>query len=238
MACVNFLLPLAGMDGALAAVLHAVDDDVKDIVPIEHKGNTSLVEFEWIGEERPLERVRRWKRGERVTSVDALMVAHTDIGRRVYFLEWKYTESYSPSNYKGNTRHYPAYSALYASESSSFNGTAPMDELLYEPFYQLMRQRLLADRMVNDGELGVSDAKVIAVVPEGNIAYRERITSTPLAQRFPNLNTVSDVFRATLKRPDESYAIVCPSTLVAAVERECGDAAEDWVAYQRKRYGL
>ena len=129
------------------------------------------------------------------------------------------------------------YSAKYNAESSSFNGIAPMDELLYEPFYQLMRQRLLADRMIDKGELEVTEAKVIAVVPEGNTAYRERITSPPLVQRFPNLKTVSDVFRATLKRPDDAYAIVCPSVLVAAVERECGDAAAEWVSYQRERYG-
>ena len=113
-----------------------------------------------------------------------------------------------------------------------------MDELLYEPFYQLMRQRLLADRMVANGELGVTDAKVVAVVPEGNDAYRTRITSPKLRDRFPDHKTVSDVFRATLKRPDAAYGIVCPSVLVAAVERECGDAAADWVAYQRERYGL
>ena len=113
-----------------------------------------------------------------------------------------------------------------------------MDELLYEPFYQLMRQRLLADRMVNNSELGVSSARVIAVVPNGNIAYRERITSPELRERFPNLKTVSDVFRATLKQPEKTYGIVCPSVLVAAVERECGEAASEWVNYQRERYGL
>ena len=113
-----------------------------------------------------------------------------------------------------------------------------MDELLYDPFYQLMRQRLLADRMVAERELGVIDAKVVAVVPNGNATYRERITSPPLAQRFPNLTTVSDVFRATLKQPDDAYAMVCPSVLVDAVEQECGNAAAEWVKYQRERYGL
>ena len=74
-----------------------------------------------------------------------------------------------------------------------------------------MRLRLLADRMANKGELGVTEAKVVVVVPEGNTTYRETITSPPLADRFPNLKTVSDVFRATLKRPNDAYAIVCQS---------------------------
>ena len=159
-------------------------------------------------------------------------------------LEWKYVETYGNNVFLGNGRagetRRRRYSTRYNAESSSFHGdgVVPMEELLYEPFYQLMRQRLLADRMVANGELGVTEAKVVAVVPEGNTAYRNRITSPPLKERFPNLKTVSDVFRAALKRPDDAYAIVCPSTLVAAVERECGDAAAEWVAYQRERYGL
>lgn len=237
-ACVNFLLPLTRIDGDLTTIIREIDSDVQEAVPIEHNGYVSLVEFEWVGEERPLEHVRRWKRGERVTSVDALMVAETHVGRRAYLMEWKYTESYPINEYKGNETRRQRYSGLYSAESSSFNGVAPMDELLYEPFYQLMRQRLLGDRMVEKGELGVTEAKVIAVVPEDNAAYRERITSPPLAQRFPDLKTVSDVFRATLKQPEKAYGIVCPSTLVAAVERECGDAASEWITYQRERYGL
>ncbi len=242
-ACINFLLPLVEIGGALAAVLRAIDGGVKDIVAIEHQETVAPVEFEWIGLGGPLEEGAAPTRGANTTSVDAFMVAETDAGRRAYLLEWKYVEEYpTRNNYLGNgsrgdTRR-RRYSSLYSAEYSSFNGSTPMDELLYEPFYQLMRQRLLADRMVNNGELGITDAKVVAVVPKDNTAYRERITSPPLAQRFPNLNTVSDVFSATLKRPDEAYNIFCPSTLIAAVERDCGDAAAEWVKYQRERYGL
>lgn len=236
--CVNFLLPLAYIEGALTAVLRSIDGDVRQVVTIEHLGNTSPVEFEWIGLRSPLERVHGRKRGDRMTSVDALVIADTDHGLRAYFMEWKYAESYLPDIPRDVTRHYPVYSGLYTDEASSFNGAVPMDELLYEPFYQLLRQRLLADRMVNNRELGVSDAKVIAVVPQGNAAYREGITSPSLRQRFPELKTVSEVFRATLKRPDDAYAMVCPSVLVDGVAREHSGAAADWIAYQRERYGL
>lgn len=240
-ACVNFLLPMAGIDGALSTILRAIDSDIKNVIPIEHDGNISPVEFEWIGLGGPLERGAAPTRGAKVTSIDAFMVAETDTGQRAYLLEWKYVEEYETkylgNGNSGNTRR-RQYSSLYDTESSSFNRVAPMDELLYEPFYQLMRQRLLADRMVNNRELGVSDAKVIAVVPQGNTKYREGITSPGLAQRFPDLKTVSDVFRATLKRPDAAYAMVCPSVLVDAVDQEHGGAAADWIAYQRERYGL
>ena len=239
-ACVNFLLPLAEITGALTAFLRAIDEDVREIVTIEHESNTSPVEFEWIGTAGPLEEGALPTRGAHTTSVDAFMVAETGHGRKAYLLEWKHAEEYPTKNMgtggSGETR-LRRYSSRYSAESSSFNSAAPVEELLYEPFYQLMRQRLLADRMVTDRELGVSEAKVIAVVPEDNTAYRNRVTSQPLVRRFPHLKSVSGVFRATLKQPDDAYAIVCPSLLVEAIERECGDAAADWARYQRERYG-
>ena len=121
--------------------------------------------------------------------------------------------------------------------TASFSGVVPMSALLYEPFYQLLRLRLLADRMVTDGELGIPEAKVVVVVPEDNLAYREQITSPPLARQFPHLYTVADVMRATLKQPDTSFASVCPSLLLEAVEQACGAAAALWAAYCRERYG-
>ena len=237
-ACVNFMLPLAAIPGALAAAIGAIDDDVKSIVDIHHEGRTSPVEFEWIGLGKSLE--GGTTRGAANTSVDAFVIADAGAGRRAYLMEWKYFEENKSGDDKGagasgETRK-RIYSPLY-NKSSAFTGEVPMSELLYEPFCQLMRLRLLADRMVAKGELGVTDTKVVVVVPEGNSGYRERIRDQPLTERFPN-KTVSDVMRATLKRPDATSAMVCPSVLVAAIERKCGseDAVRDWVAYQRERY--
>ena len=241
-ACLNFLMPLAGIPDALAAAIRAIDDDVEGIVDVRHEGRSAPVEFEWIGPEESLEGNRT--RGANSTSVDAFVIADTGAGRRAYLLEWKYVEEYKSGDDKGagsqgETRR-ARYSARYAAESSAFRGEVPMGELLYEPFYQLMRLRLLADRMVADRELDVTDAKVVVVAPEGNSAYRERVTSPPLRKRFPQHGTVSDVMRAALKDPDAAFASVCPSVLVDAVERECGSIPEvrEWAAYQRERYGL
>ena len=55
-ACVNFLLPLREIPGALTAVARAIDDDVQGIVPISDQGRESTVEIEWIGMGPPLER--------------------------------------------------------------------------------------------------------------------------------------------------------------------------------------
>ena len=57
-ACVNFLLPLSEIPGALRAVLCAIDNDVEDVLPIHHEGRESLVELEWIGLDTSLEGVK------------------------------------------------------------------------------------------------------------------------------------------------------------------------------------
>ena len=115
-----------------------------------------------------------------------------------------------------------------------------MKDLFYDPIDQMMRSRLLADRMMANEELNVSDARVIVVAPIENEAYR--ITPRRLAktERFPDLNTVSEVFSATLKDPDRAFATVSPTLLLDAVERECGgdEKVSDWSKYMRERYGL
>ena len=240
-ACANFLLPLRGVPGALTAVARAIDDDVEDIVPITHEGREAPVEIEWVGLDPPLEEDTAPTRGARATSVNAFMIGATGAGRRAYMLEWKYSEEYPKGEDKGRTesgkKRRRRYAHLYCHEASSFNGSVPMDELLYEPFYQIMRLRLLADRMVAEKELCVSDARVVVVVPKDNTPYREKITSPALVQRFPDFTTVEEVVRATLKDPDRAFTTISPETLLDAVEWECGDASPEWVAYQRERHG-
>ena len=104
-ACVNFMLPLAGIDGALLSLSRAIDDDVCRIADIHHEGNASQVEFEWIGLGRSLEGGST--RGSQNTSIDAFLVAETETGRRrAYLLEWKYVEQYQRTqpDFKGEGR--------------------------------------------------------------------------------------------------------------------------------------
>ena len=56
-ACVNFLLPLVDIPGALTAVLNALDDDVTGAVDIENQGTSCPVELEWIGLDHALARL-------------------------------------------------------------------------------------------------------------------------------------------------------------------------------------
>ena len=108
-ACVNFLLPLAEMPGALAAAFRAIDSDVKDIVDIRHKGKTSPVEFEWIGLERSLE--GGTTRGFNNTSVDAFVIATR-------------ARDNGPTSWSGNILRITALAITEARETAAKNGDA------------------------------------------------------------------------------------------------------------------
>ncbi len=239
--CVNFVLPLAEIENGLLALLAAVDDDVTSIVTIEAPiaGTSSPVEFEWIGLGHALEDQSETRRGEFSTSVDAFLVAETRSGRRAYLLEWKYTESYRKNDMgrgqKGQTRR-RRYRAPYAA-SPAFRDEIPLEAWLHEPFYQIMRQRLLADRMVARKELGVSEAKVVLVVPDGNIEYSRSMTSPSLRAAFPDAESVEELAVAAMNAPLRDFAVVSQQAIGKVVRSGCGEAARCWSEYHFDRYG-
>lgn len=240
-ACVNFVLPLAEIENGLLALLAAIDEDITGIAMIDDPTarTSSPVEFEWIGLGHALEGESETTRGEFSTSVDAFLLAETRKGRRAYLLEWKYTESYGANDKgqgrKGATRR-RRYARPYAA-SLAFGDGVPLEAWFHEPFYQVMRQRLLADRMVARKELGVSEAKVVLVVPDGNVDYRCSMTSPTLSAAFPDAATVEEIARAAMIAPDQDFAVVSQQAIAEVVRARCGEAAQPWSQYHLHRYG-
>lgn len=246
-ACVNFLLSLADTPEALLSMLREIDGDVREVSTLVYTPRgaemavSSPVEFEWVGLDTCLEG-GPGTRGANTTSVDALMVGVTSTGvRRAYLFEWKYVEEYIGAEHlgdgsSGDTRR-RRYAELYARPESRFNGQVPMEELFYEPFYQIMRLGLLADKMVHDKEFGITEAKVVVVCPEGNNDYRKTITSPALRERFPSAGSVEGIIHAAIREP-ASFKLSSPEKLVAAVRKSsAAEAVSKWLAYQQERYG-
>ena len=242
--CVNFLLPLASVPGALLALLQAIDADVTDVeMIVDAKGNSALVEFEWVGWREPLEG-GRITRGANQTSIDALLVARTTAGRRAYLIEWKYCEEYLHPEDKGEGRsgdtRKSRYRHLYAAPTSSFNGALPFEDLLYEPFYQLMRMLLLGDRMLTEGvteALRIDDVRVVVVCPTANDDYRRVVPTTPLGRRSPEGTTVRDTMRVGLRAP-RRLDVVAQDELVAHLRSgPLSEELKPWLDFHALRYG-
>lgn len=239
-ACVNFLLPLAAVPGALETVLKVMDADVSSVESLIYDGFRSPVEFEWVGLGGSLEGAAA-TRGAKVTSCDALLVAKTATDRRGYLIEWKCCEEYkgkgplgegnSGATRRGRYRH------LYDLPESSFNKRIPMDELLWEPFYQLMRLFLLGDKMVREGEFGLTDFKVVVVCPEENTRYRDPITSPPLKIRLPIVRGVVDAMKTAICSPTKLQIISQRELLDVLRRSTVASTVGEWSDYHRDRYG-
>lgn len=226
--CVNVLLSLAQKpERLLAAILPHVRDAVR-LVTVE---DGSPVAFEWIGHADYLGegRGQRRRRGQYTTSLDALIVVERDDGGRTGLaIEWKFTEFYDAAvgfHGPGGTDRRQVYHTIYHGSSSPFDEKPDIEAFFHEPHYQLMRQALLAGRMVEADEFGIDEAVLLHMVPFRNT---DLLGIVP-----PGLavlgNTVGDVWGKLLPghaRPRVRYALVDTlpwMSLIPEVSERYGD---------------
>jgi hypothetical protein len=231
--CVNFSMPPAvEHPTALVALLQEIDQDVIDVVPIEHEGRRSLVEFEWVGVSGPLE-PGDFVRGELCTSIDALILGRTAHGGiRAYFLEWKYTERCGERLGPGkNSTRLARYERLYRS-SDLFR--LPMESLLYEPAYQIVRSLLLGFRTVKHRELGVTEARTVVICPDANESYRLLPPEHALAAG--KVVSVRDLVCERALLAVSQFRLVSQGQLFDRILASGASTPEGWVDYHRGRY--
>jgi hypothetical protein len=138
-------------------VAQRIEPTVHEVLPIEDGG---FVAYEWIGRENYLNERGGRTRGANITSLDALMLVRRGDGELcLVVFEWKYLESYPAKcvavSAKGTDR-VRIYQSLLRDPSCPIAVKHPK-WLFWEPYYQLMRQTLLAWRMCEARELGASN---------------------------------------------------------------------------------
>lgn len=247
-ACLNFLLPLVGQSAALTAFLRAIDPEVKRAVSISYEQNgrsfKSDVEFEWTGFTGNIEGTAQ-SRGANATSVDAFLLAELKDGStRAYLIEWKYTEHYRVGESKGEGRSGDTrrrrYAHLVQAEDSSFRSGINLDDLLYDPIYQIVRMFLLRDRMIREEpeqHYGITSARVVVICPEANVAYRNRITSPALQAALGESSMLTTAIRSLLKNPDD-FIMAAPEKIAAEMRNVMGtQVPKTWEKYLKSRYG-
>ena len=101
--------------------------------------------------------------------------------------------------------------------------------LFYEPYYQLMRQTLLAWQMVEHQEFGATDWLHVHVVPLGNARLRAR-GGAP--RQLPGRG-LAEVWRSVLRQPSR-YRLITPTELITGLEAVPAWAA--WRNWLRDRY--
>jgi len=205
--CVNALLPMTHDAGRITRAFGGVVD-IAEVLEIEPGRNLT---FEYIG---PTDYFSEGKgqprvRGTMCTSVDAAFLYRTSTGTvELALVEWKYTEEYrtvrKPNPSYDRTR-IERYGADFANPAGPLRSELiDINWMLDEPFYQLMRQQLLAWRLEQDRAEGADVVRVLHVLPPANSAYQESLVREQHRQLGAS---VDEVWTRLLRRPDRFHHV-------------------------------
>jgi hypothetical protein len=172
--CVNALGQMVTDPGRIARAFGDLlgIEEVRQIEPGRYLTFEYIGPSDFFGESPVGERTR----GAHCTSVDAAFV-HTarDGVNELVLLEWKYTESYRvrvPDPGKDAVR-FGRYGAAVADPTGPVRADVlAFEYLLDEPFYQLLRQQLLAHALEQIHAEGASRVRVVHITPATNSAYQ------------------------------------------------------------------
>jgi hypothetical protein len=186
-ACVNHLFAWRDDELAATAILRGISADFVCALRIDSdQSGAGFVQFEAVSDHQYLNE-DGLTRGAQCTSVDAMMYAERADGSRCLVpIEWKYTEQYGdvnkategaagdPLRGKGAVRR-SRYDQLIAGSGQLKSADAAV--YYFDPFYQLMRQTLLAEEMVRYRErerLRADGFLHLHVIPSGNAALKDK----------------------------------------------------------------
>jgi hypothetical protein len=236
---VNFLFPFYDQPEALAELFRPIYPNIKEMLAIEAD---QFVAFEWIGEENYLrERISKGgkrARGANFTSADAaVMFKMMDGSTHFLLIEWKYTESYgsTPLRFsKSGTDRLAIYRHLLDAPDCpiDLSQLPNLDALFYEPFYQFMRQQLLANEMEKAHELGADIASLLHIAPGNNDDFK-KITSPDLR---PLGNKATAVWSTLLHDPGK-FTSVQTEKMFGHFSIEELPELIPWKTYIDSRYG-
>jgi hypothetical protein len=242
--CLNFMLPLAVNPRILAKVIeNALGLAPLKMLPVEDgpDGVPYYVGFEWIGCEDYL---GEWpkagipKRGAHVTSSDAFVRFEHRGQVQGCLIEWKYTETYgSPLNSSGNIERLKRYKerAFYPYGPIRTDLGLKVEDFFWEPFYQMLRQQMLAWRMQRACENGAERVSVLHVSPSKNHELH-KVTAPALR---PVGEDAFTVFRSLLVAPDNFVFRTIEQVFCPTIRADQSDLqAATWSEYLLDRYNF
>ena len=146
-------------------------------------------------------------RGAHCTSVDAAFLHRARDGVvELVLVEWKYTESYrvrEPDPAKDAVR-FSRYGAALSAPDSPVNDLLAFEHLCDEPFYQLVRQQLLAHELEKAGAEGAGRVRVLHVLSPDNAEYQQSLARP---EQVALGETVSKAWQQLLRRPDRFTSV-------------------------------
>ncbi len=215
--CVNHLFFLRNEREVALKILKGLNPDFVEVCKDFEDG---YIGFEVVSKGSYLGEVpvrQKQTRGANCTSVDAMMSGILKNGKKIQILiEWKYTEYYNKTcmadGNPGIIRR-TRYNPLIADPDSPIQCNVDLDNLYYEPFYQIMRQTLLAWQMVKNKktELNADDYLHCDIIPENNLNLRFQVQAPDLLQ-----TGIEDAWKDQLKEPGK-YNVITPQRFLKPI---------------------
>lgn len=164
------------------------------------------------------------------------MFKRTDGKHQIVLIEWKYTESYNGTPLKlakSGTDRTLIYEKLFRREDCPLDKDLlpSFESLFFEPFYQFMRQQLLADEMERAREMGADVVSVLHVSPACNRDFR-CVTSPELE----NLGGTATGIWNRLVRPYDRFVSMSTEGLFGGLSAQDIPEMAEWLDYVHARY--
>ncbi|MDR0515579.1 MAG: hypothetical protein LBH25_00870 [Fibromonadaceae bacterium] len=236
--CINHLFPIRQDKKTVLSIANIFCPDIIDILPIPtDKYLEGYIQFEAVSDKNYLNESYK-TRGSNCTSIDALIYGmHSNGKKYIMLVEWKYTEYYynqdksiepkrTESKGKKRLRRYADLidKSQYLNALSNYRSSV----YFFEPFYQLMRQTLWAEQMINHNDtetIKADDYMHIHIVPSANVQLLDKVYK-------PSGKNMKETWLNCLKYK-EKYKIIDPKDLLKNMdERKHGALIE----YLNERY--
>ena len=244
-ACINHLFPIRQDHDAVLAIAQSVDSDFDDVEKLPNdKDEKGYISFEVVSATDHLNEARgknkKLHRGSQCTSIDAIIIAKKHGTRVLLVIEWKYVEFYGnedksknvDGNMRGNTRLNRYSELIQQSEQLKNVDNCRGSVYFFEPFYQLMRQTLWAEQMVNyrdEEDIRADDYIHVHVVPlENEALLQKKYKCGNKCGGKDMLATWTD----QLENPDK-YKRISPEELLSKLTDK---RWEGLIAYLKERY--
>lgn len=237
-ACINHLFAIRKDKEAVLSLLENISIDFVNVFEITtDKYNPAYIQFESVSDKDHLKEEQS-NRGSNCTSIDALIFAlHKDGSKWLIPIEWKYTEHYpsqnkategtkeDPKNSKGEVR-----KRRYTDLINSSKQLKSENHYCYyfEPFYQLMRQTLWAEQMIENKETETIKADYylhLHIIPREN--------KDLLQKKYKcSGSDMESTWRSHLK-DNTKYKIISPDFFLQSINNE---KYKDLIEHLKTRY--
>ena len=238
--CFNHLLPFAIEPKALAHLLEPVFGAELEMLPIPGDGlygEPCYVAFEYFG---PLHSDflsegggKPLTRGANCTSVDAAVLFRRAGQTELVLIEWKYTEAYGDRTPdQADIVRERRYRPLVEGDGGLLKAEVdiPFKRLLVAPFYQFLRQQLLAREMERVRLFDADVVRVLHLSPRQNKAFAK----IPVAEFRPYGTNATEAWSNVLAKPDRFLAIAIEDVFGRALHPEVAEL----LSYAGRRYAF